>query len=209
MTSDEIKALQKTGIDYYGNPLKVDGIDGNKTAWWRGIASLSQQRQDVIRLALGYHAVGMGETTGKNDGTFVDMLLAPSKLHNVPWCLALCSHVYRKCGVDWPKYHVSAYSALEWAKANNKLVLDPLPGDLCVYLHDKQPGDTQIKGHGEIVLASDDQFMYDVGGNISNQVRSGRRIRSPRMKFIQVMDTQHGTMTVPTGMMRIDALADR
>ncbi len=216
MTSEQIKAIQKGGIDWYGTPLKVDGIAGPKTLWWRGITTLSQQRKDVIQLALGYHAVGAGEDKNnsiQNDGTFVDMLLKPSGLRNQPWCLAFCSHIYTKCGVTWPKYHVSAYRTIEWATANKKLVDKPLPGDLCVFLYHKAPGDTQIKGHGEIVLAVDNEYTYDVGGNISDSVRVGRRQINPLNRgvnhYIRVMDSQHGELTVPTGMMRIDSLGDR
>ncbi len=211
MTSEEIKAIQKNGVDWYGTPLKVDGVVGPKTLWWKGLLSLSLQRQEVLKLALGYHAVGAGEATGKNDGTFVDMLFAPIGMSkkNLPWCVALISHTYRKAGVPLPKYFTSAYQVITWAEQNGKLVDSPLPGDMVVYLHPKQPGDTQIKGHGEINLAIDDQYVYDVAGNVSNNVRVGRRVRTPAMKFIRLMDDQHGELTVPTGMMRIDSLGDR
>jgi hypothetical protein len=199
-------------VDWYGNPLKVDGVIGPKTLWWKGILSLSPLRQEVLKLALGYHAVGAGEDKNnsiQNDGTFVDMLLKPVGLRRLPWCIAFCSHVYQKSGVKLPKYFTSAYQVITWAEQNGKLVDSPLPGDMVAYLHPRQPGDTQIKGQGEINLAIDDQYVYDVVGNITECVRVVKRARTPAMKFIRLIDDQQGELTVPTGMMRIDALADR
>lgn len=212
MTSEEIKAIQKSGIDWYGNPLKIDGDAGPKTKWWIGITSLSVLRQDVIRIALGYHASGMKEIAGNsiaNDGTFVDMLLRPAGLRNQPWCVSFCSHVYVKAGVPWKKYQTSAWGLIDWATKQGKLVDDPLPGDLFAFLHDRHPGDTQWKGHGGIVLAKEGEFLYNCEGNVTDAVRSGRRGITPAMKFIRVMDTHHGELIFPEKTMRIDGLVDR
>lgn len=212
MTPSEIKSLQTTGIDWFGNPLKADGLWGPKTAWWAGIASLSPLRQEVIRIALGYHAIGAGEDKTNsiaNDGTFVDMILRPAGLRFQPWCVSFCSHVYVKAGVPWKKYQTSAWGLIDWASKQDKLVDEPLPGDLFAFLHDRHPGDTQFTGHGGIVLAKDGDMLYNCEGNVSDSVRAGRRGVTSAMKFIRVMDEQHGTLTFPEKTMRIDGLADR
>src|SRR5689334_18962820 len=118
MTPKEIEQIQSTGIDWLGKPLLVDGVLGPKTNWWMGITSLSQIRQDLIRIALGYHASNIVfENTGHNDSEFVDMLMRPVGLHGrgYPWCLGFASHCAIKAGVKMP-YIVSAYQAIEWGK---------------------------------------------------------------------------------------------
>jgi hypothetical protein len=213
---DEIKEIQSTGIDWFGAPLKVDGVRGPKTDFWIGILSLDKQRQDVIKLALKYHHEGKGEIHGNdtpNDGSFVDMLLKARNMRNQPWCLAFCSHVLTSCGVTWPEYHVSAWGAIEWAKKHGRAVATPLPGDLEVYTYDKKPGEKNIQGHGRIVLAYDAITKETVGvdGNVSDRVTVGRRNDRPRRTFIRpasFSDT-HGKLVYPNNCMRLDNLGDR
>ena len=213
MAHMDIKTIQATGIDWFGAPLKVDGDLGPKTAWWIGILSLDQKRQEVIKLALGYHHKGMKEENGPgitNGGTWVSSLLKPAGLKNQPWCAALTSHLYTTCGVKLPKYFTSAWQYIDWATKNGKLVTDPLPGDMHAILHPKKPGDTSIKGHVGLVLARDADTVYCVDGNVSDAVRAGRRKMVPDMKFIRVIesDIAYG-LTFPTGTNRIDGLVDR
>lgn len=208
LTEQEIRSIQVGGIDWYGNPLKMDGKYGPKTAWWRGITTLSDKRQTVIKIGLGYHAIGAGENTdmGPNRGTFPDSVLKPAGLIGKPWCVAFCSYVLRKSNVDWPVYLVSTYRLHEWAQANNRIVKDPLPGDIMGFFHDAKPGDTQVNGHGEFVIATDNEWVYDFGGNIGDMVRVGRRARHDGMFFVRTVEENKPTLTCPTGLMRIDQL---
>lgn len=213
--TDEIKAIQSTGIDWYGAPLKVDGVVGPKTLWWIGILSLDPKRQAVIRLALKYHHEKMGEVHGNsiaNDGTFVDMLLSPSKLKNQPWCIAFASHVYQTCAVEWPIYHISTYKAIEWAKRLGLLVSEPLPGDLELFLYPKQP-DKDWQGHGRIVLAFDraSKQTYGVDGNVGDRVSTGRRRDRQNRIFVRPkgLTANSKGLTFPSGTTYIDNIGDR
>ena len=216
----KIEEIQKDGIDWYGNPLKVDGIVGPKTLWWQGILSLSKQRQDVLRIALGYHASGMGEDKNnsiQNDGTFVDMLLAPVGLKNMSWCIAFVSHCYRKAGVTWPVYLTGADQAIKWVGGPTRpmahFVETPLPGDLEVFTYEVKPGDTRVSGHGRIVTGYDPVTKVTAGvdGNVTDVVRAGFRHDRPRRRFIRAnsLGDTFGALTMPTGMMYLDNLGDR
>lgn len=212
MTPKEIKEIQKTGIDWFGWPLKIDGVLGPRSNWWLGITSLCPERQQVIRIALGYHAAGMREDeNGRNGGEFVDMLFKDGKtgLKNQPWCAVLASHVYKKADVPFPKYFTSAWQFIDWAKREGKVVASPLPGDVVAYLHPMKEGDTQRKGHVEICLAFDETHTYDVAGNVANAVRAGKRPVTPEMVYIRTLDSQHGPLSVPFNMPRIDNIGDR
>ncbi len=224
MTPDDIKEIQKNGIDWLGNPLVVDGKLGSKTNWWMGISSLSVKRQELIRILLGYHASNIVfEKTGKNDSDFVDMLFKPVGLQKkgYPWCAALVSHALQKCGIQAP-YLVSAYAYIEWGKGTSKMypsdkgclfVDTPLPGDIEAFLYPKKPGDTQITGHVRTVLAFDPETKSTVGvdGNSSNDIRVGERHDRPQRYFIRVpgMGTEHGPLHYPKGTVDLDQLGDR
>jgi hypothetical protein len=52
MTPEEIKAIQKGGIDWFGDPLKEDGDYGPKTRWWHQVSLLEKPRVDLLRIAL-------------------------------------------------------------------------------------------------------------------------------------------------------------
>lgn len=214
----EIKSLQKTGIDWFGNPLTVDGLWGPNTEWWAGITSLSPLRQEVIRIELAYAHMGMKEdNTGgiENGGTFVDMLFAPVHLRNLPWCIVFQSHCYRKAGVPWPVYHTSAWGIIEWAKKNNYLVDEPIAGDIEAFLYPKHEGDTKISGHGRLVLGYDKSTGNTAGvdGNVSNAVRVGLRHPREERYFIRTPGLgpvdNVSLLTMPSGMMNLDNLGDR
>lgn len=215
LSKDEVKTIQTGGIDWLGYPLVVDGIYGKKTAWWHGVTTLDQKRQEVQRLALGYHASNVGiETTGRNDGPFVDMLFKPVGLQKrgFPWCIAYVSHCYTQCNVPWPKYHVSAYQVIEWAKDNSKLVEEPLPSDLEIFLYPKVK-DEDWKGHGRIITAYDPVTKRTAGvdGNVQNSVFCGYRDQRPDRYFVRPtgFTNKHGVLTMPTGLIDLDGLADR
>ncbi len=217
MTPNEIKAIQKTGIDFYGNPLKVDGALGNKTNWWIGITSLSPLRQEVLRIALGYHAAGMAEDKNNsiaNDGTFVDMLLAPVGLRYKPWCCCFISHCMRKAGVSWPVYYASAYQLREWGKANKLMVEQPVPGDLEILIHEKKPGDTQVLGHARIITGYEIATgnTSGVDGNVTDCVRVGYRRPQHERYFLrppQLGGASAIALTYPQGLPYIDNIGDR
>lgn len=217
MTPLEIKSLQKTGIDWLGNPLTVDGLWGPKTEWWAGITSLSPLRQEVIRIELAYAHMGMKEdNTGgiENGGTFVDMLLAPVGLHNKPWCASFVSHCMRKAGVKWPVYYSSAYQMREWGKKENLMVTDPIPADIEVIIHDHKPGDTQVLGHVRLITGYDPatQTTAGVDGNCSNSVRCGYRHANGERYFLRppaLGGNVNSGLTFPSGMMNLDHIGDR
>lgn len=217
MTPEQIKAIQKDGIDYFGHPLKVDGVWGPKTAWWHQISQLEKPRQDLLRIALGYHAAGMSEIHGNsiaNDGTFVDMLLKPVGLRYQPWCIAFVSHCIRKAGLEWKKYHVSAWGLLQWAEQNKLFIDEPAPGDLFAFLYPRPAGDNKTPGHGGIVIGSDSiddkGFINTVEGNIGDAVRAGRRAIRPEMKFLRIPDmSPASTIVIEKLLMKIDSLGDR
>lgn len=210
---DEIKAIQSSGIDWFGAPLKVDGVAGPKTLWWMGMLSLCTERQILVTLGLGYHHKRMKEVNGpgiENGGTWVTNLLRPAGLSNQPWCAAYTSHLFISAGIKLPKYFTSAWQYIDWATKNGKLVTDPLPGDMHAILHPKKPGETQIKGHVGIVIAREGDTVYCNDGNVGDAVRCGRRKMVSEMKFIRIIEnTEHRNLTFPEKTMRIDGLTDR
>lgn len=215
LTKTEVLNIQNNGIDWTGQPLLKDGIWGPKTAWWSGITTLDQKRQDVGKLVLGYHASNVGvETTGHNDGPFVDMLFKPVGMQKkgYPWCVALISHCYRECGVPWPKYHTSAWQVIQWARENGKLVTEPLPLDVEVFLYPAVKGEER-KGHGRFVLAYDPITKRTAGvdGNVGNTIRVGYRDDRPDRYFVRPngFTNKHGVLTMPTGLIDLDGIGDR
>lgn len=217
MTPEQVKAIQKDGIDWFGHPLSIDGKLGPKTNWWIQINQLEKPRVDLLRIALGYHASGMKEDMNNsiaNDGTFVDMLLKPAGLRYQPWCIAFVSHCIRKAGIEWKTYHTSAWGLIKWAEQNKLLVNEPSPGDLFAFLYPRKPGDTKWSGHGGIVTGSDvndsKNFINTVEGNIGDSVRAGRRAIRPEMIYIRIPGTgQPNTITIDKLLMKIDSLGDR
>jgi hypothetical protein len=215
MTPEEVETIQDGGIDWLGRPLRVDGDYGPKTAWWHGITTLDKKRQEVQRLALGYHASNIVfEKTGRNDSEFIDKLFEPVGLQGrgYPWCCALVSHIMRECGVEWPKYHVSAWAIIDWAKRNNLIVEDPLPSDVEVFLYPKVKGEDR-KGHGRIVSAWDkpNKISCGVDGNVQNSIRVGRRHERPERYFVRPagFTDVHGVLTFPVNTVNLDQLGDR
>lgn len=191
MIPTEIKSIQKNGIDWFGDPLKQDGDYGPKTRWWHQVSQYAPLRIEVLRRALGYHAAGMGEIHGNdtpNDG-FAERCLQPVKLKNKPWCIAFVSLVLRESGVEWKKYHVSAWSLREWAKQNNLFVTDPIPGDIFTILYPKKPNE-DWKGHGGFYIGDDlldsKSFINSCDGNVADRVCAGRRKIENDMKFIRL-----------------------
>ena len=218
MTPEQIKKIQFDGIDWLGNPLKVDGLMGPKTEWWHAISQLSEQRQDVLKLALGYHTMGMGEDRNNsiaNDGTFVDMLLKPVRLKHQPWCLAFCSHVYWKCTIHWPAYVTGAKQLVDLVKAGKQAVFVdvPLPGDIEVFLYPLEKGNTHQPGHGRIVTGYDPKTGETAGvdGNVGDAVRVGRRRNRPERYFVRAKNLGDSCVEVPfpKNLMYLDNLVTR
>jgi hypothetical protein len=213
MPAEQVRLIQTGGIDWFGEPLKVDGIWGPRTEWWNDIRQLENpHRLEFLRLALGYHAVGAKEEPSiENGGTFVDMLLKPAGLRHLPWCVAFVSHCARKSGVPWPTYHVSAWGLMQYAKQNKLFVTDPIPGDIHVKLYPKQPGE-QWKGHAGIYLGGDDDFFACVDGNVGNAVRVGRRALTHGICFVRLVPREFNDPegpVLPPKLMRLDNVGDR
>lgn len=175
LSKTEIEKIQSTGIDWFGQPLKVDGITGPKTEWWAGILSLHPTRVQIIKTALEYYRRGVKEEGGPNRGKWVDAFQEPAGIGlGNPWCIAFTSFVLvNDCGLTWP-YHMSAYQLIAWAKATGRVVQDPLPGDLFAFTY---PDSKTHEGHGGIVLAANADWIADCDGNVGNAVGVGKRAR--------------------------------
>lgn len=193
-TPAQILEIQATGIDWYGEPLKVDGAWGPRTAWWAGILSLPEQRQKIVRTCLGYYKKGIKEDEGRpNQGEWVDRFNEPGRLGPAqPWCVAFTSYVLRECWFEedvWP-YHMSTKYLLEWAHGNGRMTKDPLPGDLACFMHD------QDKGHTEFNLAISPLWTLDCGGNVGNQIQVGKRARDGIL-FVRTVDHEGSRLVMP------------
>lgn len=196
LAHEQIIQIQTGGIDWNGVSLEVDGKWGDKTAWWAGILTLPFQRQKIIRTCLEYYHKDTREDAGRpNRSTVVDSFEKPAGLLGEPWCVMFTSKVLRECFFDesvWP-YHTSAYGLLEWAKKTNRVVKDPLPGDLFAFLHLDDP---KHSGHGGIVLAADALWIADCDGNVGDRVRVGRRARDG-LTFIRTVDPVGPQLVMP------------
>jgi hypothetical protein len=186
-----VKALQESGIDWFGEPLAVTGKVDARTEWWAGISSLPFQRQQIVRTALGYYQRRVKEDAGRpNRGKYVDLFTAPGKLGpGVPWCIAFTSFVLHvDCGMaDWP-YHMSAYKVIEWAKSEKRITDSPLPGDMFAFTYPDSP---THEGHGGFVLAHNADWIVDCDGNVGDAVQVGRRA-SRGLTFIRTVDGAAG-----------------
>lgn len=173
LSREEVKAIQEGGIDWFGEDLLIDGVWGSKTAWWAGIKGLPEARQEIVRRGLSYYRRKVQENPGQpNRGPWVDAFLQPGGAGlGLPWCIAFTSYVLREAKVDWPIYHLSALNLLAWAKKEERIVNDPLPGDLFAFMHNS------TEGHGGIVLGCDANWICDVDGNVGNRVAVGKRAR--------------------------------
>lgn len=218
LTEQEIRSIQVSGIDWYGNPLTIDGKYGPKTAWWHRITELSDKRQMLLKLTLGYHAIGAREEPSiQNGGTFVDMLLKPVKLKNVSWCVAFISYCQQKCGIKLPVYFTGAEQLIHAVSSPTcmyaKFVDAPLPADIEVFLYERKPGDTNTPGHARIVTGFDPMtgITSGVDGNVTDAVRVGLRHIRPTRKFVRVlsMGDAQGDFGLPPGLMNLDNLGDR
>lgn len=193
MTKDEVIKVQTPGIDWFGQPLVVDGNAGPKTQWWAGILLLHPTRVQIIKTALEYYRRRVKETA-PNRGDGVDEFQEPAGIGlGNPWCIAFTSFVLvNDCRLTWP-YHMSAYQLIAWAKATGRVVQDPLPGDLFAFLY---PDSKTKEGHGGIVLGSDASWIADVDGNVGNAVAVGKRARRG-LTFVRTVDAVPET-TMPT-----------
>lgn len=215
LTKEQVKQIQSQpgAIDWFGQPLKVDGDYGPKTRWWHYLTTIAPQRQAVVKLALGYHAMNVAEVPlGSNRGQMVDMFMAPTGLKpGKPWCAGFVSHCLRKCNVTWPVYHASAWSVIDWAKKNGKLVEEPWIGDVEAFLYPQKPGEDR-QGHVRIVTGYnlDTQVSYGVDGNVTNCVRVGTRHQRPERYFIRpgYEEIELIVKQLPTNMMALDNLGD-
>jgi hypothetical protein len=213
LTSEQIKALQDMddAIDWTGKPLTVDGNYGPRTQWWHGISKLHPVRQGILQCALAYHFDGTAETGLPNRSPVIDQMQEPGGLtpkYGHPWCLAFVSWCLTRAGADWPVYHMSAYKAIQWARANDRIVTNPLPGDVFCFLYPSESAKSPGAGHGGIVLGCDKDWIADVDGNVGNAVRVGRRARAG-LTFIRTVQENPGQLTMPTNLDRLDGAGDR
>jgi hypothetical protein len=135
-----------------------------------------------IEIAATY--MGQREKTGRNDGTFVNMLQA--WVSNVggkisawyiaaPWCAMFASYVLyqaaKKNGVK-PKTPRFASSSkwYKWSKANGLLAKTPHAGCVAFII-----GGKTGHSHTCIVEKVDAKYFYSIDGNIGNKVCRNRR----------------------------------
>lgn len=198
LTTEQVKAIQRGGIDWFGVKLKEDGDYGPRTQWWDGILSLPLIRQQIIRTALKYN--GTKEDAGRpNRSAQIDKWQNPGGLGvGNPWCIAFAMGVLREVGAcqDWP-YHTSAYEFMRWAGVNGLITRDPLPGDCFAFVYDLTAVG-QTPGHGGIVLATDVDWMIDVDGNVGDSVVVGKRARDGITYIRTVPDVRHQFVMPPT-----------
>lgn len=189
--NEDILEIQEGGIDYYGEPLKKDGW-GPRTAWWAGILSLPVQRRLIVCAALKYYKLGIKDD-GNNRGHWPDEFLKPAGLIGKPWCVAMTSYILRNeawfTEDVWP-YHTSTLKLIEWAEKNNRVVKEPLPGDLSCFMHN------ETEGHTDINLATNKYWVLNVGGNLSNTVKVGKRARDG-LTFIRTVDVEGSKLACP------------
>lgn len=208
LSNDQVKLIQKGGVDWLGAALTVDGMYGPRTQFWHYVASLCPMRQDIVRQNLRFHAMGVKDD-GHNRGELVDKFVAPSGLApGVPWCIAMQSHVLTDVGADWPVYHMSAFKLLEWAKENNRLTDRPLPGDLHCFLYPKGHA-LYGSGHGGCVIMPGTSWMAVCDGNVSDAVTVGMRAREG-LSFIRTVEDDVQQLSVSSmGLTRLDGWKDR
>jgi hypothetical protein len=199
MTLDaaQIRDLQTGGIDWTGEDLLVDGKWGPKTAWWAYICSLPDVQQSIVLNALHYYHIGTKEDAGRhNRGKIVDMFQEAGGLGpGNPWCAAFVSYIMRKSQADWPVYHMSAWSIIEWAKATGRITDTPQPGFCFAFLYTPEvKGFTP--GHCGVIVANDDKHIVDCDGNAGDRVRVGYRARKG-LTFIRTVEEKGALPVMP------------
>jgi hypothetical protein len=206
LSPEDILEIQDGGIDYYGKPLEKNGW-GPRTAWWYGILSLPVQRRLIVCKALQYYASGKVVDDGNNRGEWPDKFLKPAGLIGEPWCVAMTSYILRNEAWFeedvWP-YHTSTLHLIEWARKHDRIVKEPLPGDLVAFMHN----DTE--GHTEINLSTNINWVLDVGGNLSNTVKVGKRAKAG-LTFIRTVDVEGSKLACPPleGILNLDGTRTR
>jgi hypothetical protein len=197
LDASQIRELQTGGVDWTGASLIVDGVWGTKTAWWAYLCSLPKTQQAIVLNAIHYYHIGVKEDAGRpNRGTFVDMFQAPGGLTlGQPWCAAFVSYVMRASKAEWPIYHMSAWSIIEWAKSTGRITDTPQPGFAFTFLYTPEvQGFTP--GHCGIIVANDDTHIVDCDGNAGDSVRLGYRARKG-LTFIRTVEDQSVKPVMP------------
>lgn len=208
LSIEQVKQIQKGGIDWTGQPLTVDGDYGPKTQWWHYVSSLSPLRRHFICQLLHFNALGVKDD-GHNRGVWVDKFVEPSGFEpGVPWCIALQSFCLTHAGIDWPIYHMSAFKLIEWAKENNQVTDRPLPGDLHAFLYPKGHA-LYGSGHGGAVLLQGSTWVAVCDGNVEDSIHVGMRQREG-LTFIRTVEDDVQLMNVSSmNLTRLDGWKDR
>lgn len=116
---------------------------------------------------------------------------------NWPWCGTFVSYVYSFCGwgldtIDYDSGFCSVPNLLKWAKKNNKIVDDPKPGDIVVFMWGGKP-----KHVGIFVSKHSENQFISIEGNTSATERGSqdnggevaiKRRFYPDAVFINVID---------------------
>lgn len=177
MTENEILEFQRAihHTDWFGKPLKADGIIGPVTQWAMDMATLKNWRQSVVRLSLTEHAKGIVEIPpGSNRGLEIDKYIIwcnldpkAKKGEGFRWCAASASYAL-SAGSPKPIRHASV-------KNLSKILipaLHPQPGDLAYSL---RPDGT---GHCGILIGIDEIDAMINEGNSNNRMEVVRRLRA-------------------------------
>jgi hypothetical protein len=189
-------ALRNPGVDFFSEPLRVDGDWGARSRWAWDIDQQRDERKLIVKAALRLFKRGVVETS-PNRGPIVDDIVRPSGLDvtkGYPWCICTVSFVMRDAQYEgdddelerwWPKEYFASTLRLREEMARlgrNVLFEDILPGDVYTFMR------SATEGHGGIVLARGyDQrgaVLLTFEGNAGNRARVGLREASdPTMRF--------------------------
>jgi len=176
-TRSAVIDFQSHHLDQNGDPLTVDGVVGNMTAWsldhphnstpghvngylspgWK--CAPSESSGPVTRVVeAAFSQIGVHEIPdGSNRGPEVDRYGGAG----APWCAYFVSWCYGHADGGSPfGVLASALSLKEWGVKKNRIVTTPAVGDVFVILR----GTT---GHGHTGLIADVSADFSGGGKVS------------------------------------------
>lgn len=155
-----ISDFQRDHTDHLGQPLKADGVIGERTQWALDLASHVMPRQRIIATALGF--VGVTESSqGSNRGPEIDAWTRRCGVGvGVPWCASFVSWCMSQPGLP----EIKEGSVLKLSHLL-PVITEPLPGDVMFFMHDA------TTGHCGLLLGADRGTIMTVEGNSMNAVR--------------------------------------